>query len=163
MKQAKLRKLGGFGCFLTAVVLAECLAATAWAQEGIGVRAGVGVDPDEFYFGGHVIAGPVVDRVWFRPNIEVGLGSNHSTVALNGEFAYWLPVPRRDSNVYFGAGPAMNILTRGPSRARDTSVGPGFNFLVGLAQRRGWFAEIKVGALDSPIFKFGVGYTFPMR
>jgi hypothetical protein len=143
-----------------AVVVTMWLASAAWAQEGIGVRAGVSISPDEFYFGGHVVA-PVVDGLWFRPNVEVGLGNNHTSVGLNGEFTYLVPLRTRAGNLYFGAGPAMNIFTKGPSGSRNTSVGPGFNFLLGVGQRRGWFAEIKVGALDSPTFKLGVGYTFP--
>jgi hypothetical protein len=132
----------------------------AYAQRGVGVRAGVSINPEQFYIGGHVMTGPIVDRLWFRPNVEVGFSDNTTSVDLNGEFAYWARVPRRDANVYFGAGPAINIFSHGEFRSRQTSVGPGFNFLLGLASPKGWFAEIKVGALDSPTFKLGIGYTF---
>jgi hypothetical protein len=145
---------------ITILVLNLCWVSPAWAQKGVGVRAGVSIDPEQFYFGGHVMTGPVVDRLWFRPNVEIGVGDNSTGVALNGEFVYWQPLQRRDANVYFGGGPALNIFSVGPSRSRDTSAGPGFNFVIGLAERRGWFAEIKIGALDSPRFKIGVGYTF---
>ena len=37
-------------------------------------------------------------------------------------------------------------------------TGGGFNFLVGLEHREGFFAEVKVGAGGSPDVKFGVGY-----
>ena len=37
---------------------------------------------------------------------------------------------------------------------------PGFNVLVGVEQSRGLFFEFKIGAIDSPDFKFGVGYTW---
>jgi hypothetical protein len=36
----------------------------------------------------------------------------------------------------------------------------GVNFLVGVEHRRGLFFEFKVGALDSPDVKLGVGWTF---
>lgn len=36
----------------------------------------------------------------------------------------------------------------------------GVNFLVGVEQRRGLFFEFKVGAMDSPDFKLGVGWAF---
>ena len=34
------------------------------------------------------------------------------------------------------------------------------NFLFGAEARNGLFFELKVGVIDSPELKFGVGYTF---
>ncbi len=135
----------------------------AWAQGGVGVRAGVSVNPDQFYFGGHLELGPVVEKLWFRPNLEIGLGNARTVVALNGEFAYWFPLQRREWSVYVGGGPAVNIISFDQDRFanRDTDVEGGFNFLMGLSHERGFFTELKVGALDSPDLKFGIGYTFP--
>jgi hypothetical protein len=162
MNETIHRLLKWAGCFVAGMVVVNlCWVSSAWAQKGVGVRAGVSIDPEQFYFGGHITTGPVVDRLWFRPNVEVGVGDNSSSVGLNGEFAYFVPLQRRGTDVYFGAGPALNIFSSGPSRARHTSTGPGFNFVLGVAQRKGWFAEMKIGALDSPRFKFGIGYTFP--
>jgi hypothetical protein len=132
----------------------------AHAQEGVGVRAGVSADPAQFYFGGHAAFGPVVDKLWFRPNIEVGVGNNLTLIALNAEFTYWVPLRKDPWNVYLGGGPAANIFSFGGVRNRNTDVQPGFNFVMGIAQRTGLFSEIKIGAIDSPSFKFGIGYTF---
>src|SRR5262245_33431318 len=77
MRKIVTRWLSWFGP-LTIVIL--CTASGAWAQEGargLGLRAGVGIDPTQFYFGGHITAGPVVEKLWFRPNVEVGFGDNH--------------------------------------------------------------------------------------
>ena len=41
-----------------------------WAQDGAGVRTGLSVNPDQFYVGAHLGLGPVVDRLWLRPNLE---------------------------------------------------------------------------------------------
>jgi hypothetical protein len=101
-----------------------------------------------------------VDKLWFRPNLEVGVGNDLTLIALNAEFAYWIPLRRNPWNVYLGGGPAANIFTFGGIRNRDSDLRPGFNLLMGLAERRGLFAEIKIGAIDSPSFKFGIGYTF---
>ena len=43
---------------------------------------------------------------------------------------------------------------------RTFTFQPGFNLLIGIAQSKGLFSEIKIGAIDSPSFKFGIGYTF---
>jgi hypothetical protein len=106
--------------------------------------------------------GPLIERLWFRPNLEVGLGSNRTLVALNGEFAWWIPLARNDWSVYVGAGPALNLIRFDEDRFgnRGTEAEGGLNILLGLAHDDGLFTELKVGALRSPEVKFGVGYTF---
>jgi hypothetical protein len=145
---------------IVAAVALFALAGSARAQ-GVGVRAGASADPDQFYGGVHFETRELVDNLRFRPNIEVGVGDNVTLVALNFEFSYRLPpatLPRSMSmwHLYVGGGPALNIFRF----TNDTRSEGGFNGLVGLAHRNGLFAEAKVGALDSPKFKFAVGYTF---
>ena len=132
------------------------LVVPASAQSRAGVRAGVSADPDQFFFGGHVETRPLIEHLTFRPNLEVGIGDDVTLVALNVEFAYWLPMAKRAWSVYFGAGPAANIY----SRDDDTDAGGGFNILVGAQHRQGLFTELKIGTMDSPDLKFTVGYTF---
>jgi len=145
---------------LSLVVVAACslsFAPDAHAQS-VGVRAGVSVNPDQFYFGGHVETAPLVDRLTFRPNVEIGVGDNVTLVAFNFEFAYHF-ASTTTWNVYAGGGPALNLLrVRG-----DTDPGGGLNLLVGVQHSRGLFAEFKVGTVDSPDVKFGVGYAFRWR
>ena len=160
MKSAKRRLLRSFSLLVTAVLMGFFFAGSANAQEGVGIRAGVSARPEQFYFGGHAAFGPVVDKLWFRPNIEIGVGNSITLIALNAEFTYWVPLRKDPWNVYLGGGPAANIFTSGPVGGRNTEVRPGFNFLAGIAQRSGLFSEIKIGAIDSPSFKFGIGYTF---
>jgi len=160
MKSAKRRLLRSFSLLVTAVLMGFFFAGSANAQEGVGIRAGVSARPEQFYFGGHAAFGPVVDKLWFRPNIEIGVGNSITLIALNAEFTYWVPLRKDPWNVYLGGGPAANIFTSGPVGGRSTDVRPGFNFLAGIAQRSGLFSEIKIGAIDSPSFKFGIGYTF---
>ncbi len=142
-----------FGVF--ALVLSAGLA----HAQGVGVRAGVSGDPDQFYVGMHAETAQLIDRLRFRPNVEIGLGDDVTLVALNLEFAYRVPLQRTAWSVYIGAGPALNIYRS----TNNTSPEGGFNILVGFAHRAGLFTELKVGAIDSPSIKFGVGYTFPSR
>ena len=139
---------------LAAVVLV--LLADRVNAQGVGLRAGVSAHPDQFYGGVHYETNELVDRLRFRPNIEIGAGDNVTLVALNLEFAYRVPLPRTEWSMYVGGGPALNIYRS----KNDTNPEGGFNLLVGLAHRRGLFTELKVGALDSPDIKFAVGYTF---
>jgi hypothetical protein len=136
------------------LMLSLLVAAPAAAQTA-GVQAGVSLDPDQFYFGGHVQTAPLVDRLRFRPSAEIGLGNNVTLVGLNLEFAYVFPSQQAWS-LYAGAGPALNII----DTDRDTAAQGGFNILIGAAHRDGLFVEFKVGALDSPNVKFGIGYVF---
>ncbi len=134
------------------------IAAPALAQTHAGIRAGVSADPDQFFFGGHIETAPLVDRLSFRPNIEVGVGDNVTSVGLNFEFVYSVPLDRQPWRLYFGGGPAANLYS---SDSRDgTDVAGGFNILVGAQHSGGLFTEFKVGAIDSPNVKFTVGYAF---
>ena len=133
-------------------------------QPGIGVRAGVSGDPDQFYFGAHYDTGPIFDRLSFRPNLEVGLGDNQTLVAGNFEFVYWWPIHRHPWSIYAGGGPAVNIFRWDDDHPNhdngSTDVKPGFNILFGAAHKQGLFVELKLGLLDSPEVKFGVGYAW---
>ncbi len=42
----------------------------------------------------------------------------------------------------------------------NSELRAGFNMLLGFAHDDGFFTELKVGALDSPDLKFGVGYSW---
>lgn len=143
----------------TAVLGLACwlVPARASAQLVPGVRAGVSVDPDQFYVGAHVETTPLVERLVFRPNIEVGFGDDVTLAAFNFEVAWKFPQRGGPWGFYAGGGPAINwYLVSGPG----DDAKPGFNFLGGLENRRGFFFEFKVGADNSPNFKFGVGMTF---
>ena len=131
------------------------------AQGGTGVRMGVSIDPDQIYFGGHFEAGPVMESLWVRPNLEVGIGNDIVSIGLNFELAFWIPLESRAWKTYIGAGPALNIyIVDTGVGGRDSNVKPGFNILMALAHRDGLFTELKLGALDSPDLKFGIGFSW---
>ena len=72
-----------------------------------GGSGGASVNPDQSYFGGHIETPPVADRLRFRPNVEIGVGSGVTLAAFNLEFIY--PFPARHAwHVYAGGGPALN-------------------------------------------------------
>jgi hypothetical protein len=132
-------------------------AAPASAQSA-GVRVGASVDPDQFFFGGHLETPPLADRIHFRPNIEIGVGNDVTLTAINFELVYKFP-ERSDWQFYGGGGPALNLY----SSEGDTNAQSGFNILLGVEHRQGLFFEIKAGMADSPNFKVGVGYVFKKR
>ena len=127
----------------------------AAAQAGPGVRGGVSVDPDQFYFGGHFETDPLIEQLYFRPNVEVGVGNDVTTVAFNIEAIYKFPLQRRGTSFYVGGGPAVIIYDRDD---RSDTEG-GLNLLGGLEFGKVFF-EVKGGLFDSPNLKVGIGYTF---
>jgi len=132
-------------------------AVPAAAQE-VGVRAGVSADPDQFYFGGHFETPALVDKLHFRPNVEIGVGDHVTLVAFNIEFAYHIPTGP-NWYTYVGGGPALNFIRF----QGDTNSEGGFNLLVGVQHTSGLFAELKGGLADSPNLKVGVGYAIRLR
>ena len=146
------RWLAGLSFLLGVVVFSS----TPALAQGAGIRGGISVDPDQFYFGGHYETPPLVDHLYFRPNVEVGIGDDLTLIGANMEFVYKF-TRNRAMNLYAGAGPALNIFM--PDEG-DTSTDAGFNILVGAETPKGLFFEFKIGAIDSPDFKFGVGYTW---
>jgi hypothetical protein len=152
MRQFVTRWVTGLSFLLGLVLFSS---APAFAQH-VGIRGGISVDPDQLYFGGHLETSPLVDRLYFRPNVEVGISDELMLIAANMEFVYKFST-RRSWNLYAGGGPALNIFK---PDGRDSNTDAGFNILVGVEQARGLFFEFKVGAIDSPDFKLGVGWTF---
>ena len=153
MRLVMIRFVTGLS-FLLALSVVSAVPAAA---QDAGVRGGISIDPDQFYFGGHVETGALIDRLHFRPNVEIGFGDDIMLVGVNMEFVYKFPA-RRGWSVYAGGGPALNVYTFEDTDDSDTEAG--LNILVGAEQSSGLMFEFKVGVIDSPDFKFGVGWTF---
>ncbi len=153
MRHVVTRFVTGLSFLLALLVVSTAPAA---AQDA-GVRGGISVDPDQFYFGGHLETSALVDRLHFRPNVEVGFGEDIMLIGVNMEFVYKFP-SRNGWTLYAGGGPALNVYTF--DNVDDSATEAGLNVLVGVEQSSGLFFEFKVGAIDSPDFKFGVGWTF---
>lgn len=129
------------------------LAAPAAAQVSSGLRVGASSDPDQFYFGGHVETRPLAENLRFRPNVEIGVGNNVTTLAFNFELAYKFRT-RSPWRPYVLGGPALVVY----DTDRRTASQGGFNIGVGIEHRGGLFGEIKIGAIDSPEFKIAIGF-----
>jgi hypothetical protein len=139
-------------CAFTALLF---LAARPAAAQSFGPRVGVSVDPDQFVFGGHYETKPLVEHITFRPNIEIGVGNDLTVTCFNFELTYHFP-DSHSWNVYAGGGPALVLVNQG----HHTDSGGGFNLLVGIQAHEGLFGEVKAGMIDSPNFKFTIGYMF---
>jgi hypothetical protein len=124
---------------LQSAILAAALAAFAFpalAQDD-GLRAGASADPDQFYFGAHLETGPLVEDLRFRPNLEVGVGSDLTHVGANFEFVYPVRLDNSAWSFYPGLGPALNVYSFNGNR----EVEGGMNILLGLEHDDGLFVE----------------------
>ena len=153
MRHSLARLVSGLS-FLLAVMAFSAVPAAA---QDAGFRGGISVDPDQFYFGGHLETSALVDRLHFRPNVEVGFGDDIMLVAANMEFVYKFE-RSGEWGIYAGGGPALNIYSFDDTD--DSETEGGLNLLVGVETSRGLFFEFKLGGVESPDFKFGVGWTF---
>ena len=144
-----------FLSLLMMLLMAGFWAAPAAAQVAAGVRGGLSIDPDQVFVGGHLETAPLIDRLRFRPNVEVGFGNDLTLTAFNFEFVYGFPA-RGPWHVYAGGGPSVNFFRIGDRNHTDA----GFNLLVGAENRTGLFFEGKIGVASGANAKFAVGYTF---
>jgi hypothetical protein len=156
MSRCANRRNTGVSFFLA--VLALTTLTTSAAAQTPGVRGGISVDPEQFFLGGHFESAPLIERLHFKPNLEVGFGDDVTHVGVNFEFVYKLPLDTGAWTLYAGGGPALNIYSF--EGIDDSANEPGLNALFGAETERGLFFELKLGAVDSPRVKFAVGWNF---
>ena len=123
--------------------------------QGVGFQGGMTIDPEQVYVGTHLETKALVDRLHFRPNVEGGFGSDLKVATVNLEFIYKLPLEGTSWTLYQGSGPAI-VIQRFEGQS---DVKGGLSVVFGFAHANGFFTEFKVGALNTPNLKFGVGYT----
>jgi hypothetical protein len=148
---------------MLAAVAVLALAAPAAAQTHVthvGVRAGFSADPEQFHFGGHIETRPLLERLTFRPNAEIGVGDNVTVFTANLEFVYSVPLSGEPWRIYFGAGPALVVYSVDDGPGDNDGAGGGFNIVLGAQHSGGLFGELKVGFADSPELKVTVGFAF---
>jgi hypothetical protein len=140
---------------------------------GIGVDAGIGLDPQLIDFGAHGTFGPIFrDSIAFRPGIEFGVGEVTTMFAINLDVLYTVPGATRQArwSPYIGAGPSFGLSHRGFEATGDnanerfdfgdTSFDAGFNFIAGVRNRNGLFLEMKATAYGVTNVKLMAGYNF---
>jgi hypothetical protein len=140
----------------------------------VGVRAGMGVDPELILFGIHSQMGPIFSRnVFFRPNADFEWGEITDMVALNLEAVYRMRATTRNGSwaPYVGAGPSLNFIHQSfqtqAGEGRNISFGnfdyeTGFNILMGIQNRHGTFFEVKTSLYSepAPVLRLILGRNF---
>jgi hypothetical protein len=139
----------------------------------LGVRGGVGLDPELILLGVQGQIGPFFHPdLHLRPNLEFGYGEVTALFGLNLEAIYRLPVNSRQGrwSAYAGAGPGLNFVHQ--NFEKDTGADRidfgefhsdmGLNILGGVRFRSGTFVELKttVYSQPAPTLRLMFGYNF---
>jgi hypothetical protein len=148
------------GRLAAALVSALVVLAAARAEaQALGVRTGATVNPDQFFVGANYETRPWWhDRIWFQPGVDAGFGNGVTLIAGNFDVVHRRAFGGRRTPWmwYGGGGPAINYYRFDGFSETDA----GMNLVGGLMHRSGWSGEFRVGFMDSPDFRFGVGYSF---
>jgi len=134
------------------------------AGQCYGIRAGYGMDPDQFVIGAQTDLGTIYGKVHFVPSIDAGFGDHVTTFTFNGDINVFVPLPKSLSSLYGIAGPAISIWTPEEGEG-DTEIG----LTLGLGARMalgesGWYnIEARFGIGDIPEVRILLGVLFGGR
>lgn len=145
---------------LLAIAGGVLLMTAAAEAQGLAVRGGANVNPDQVYVGGSYEFGPVADKVWLQPSGDIGFGNGARLLAANADLMYRLWQPRKGGWRFdVGGGPAVNHYRFGSYSQTEA----GLNAVGALVHASGWSTDMRVGFLDSPDFRVGVSYRLHQR
>ncbi len=131
-------------CRLAVVFLIlPCLVAPAFAEDlgyrGWGPRVGFADDPDQVIAGAHFDFGEFTDHVRFVPNVELGVGDDHTILALTAPAHYvWENLSNTMTEPYAGGGVTVGFIDRdhdGRGRDDDSDVELALKAIGGAAWR----------------------------
>lgn len=137
---------------LAMMALVLLTAAAAPALAGVGLRAGLSLDPDDFLVGVHFKTDALSENLKFVPSVEAGFG-DATMIAGNADLHY---VFETDSKLAPYAGGGLTINWFDNDGNSDTDVGG--SFLGGIQLTPKMFFEAKLGLGDVPEWKFVVGW-----
>ncbi len=140
------------------LILAVSMLASVASAAQYGIRGGLTLDPDQFHVGGHMDLGPVISDMRIVPNIEIGFGNDMTVVAFNGDLIYDFG----DSPWSLGGEVGINMVDHSKSDSSNTDFGLSVlgDYRLGLSSGKTLLLEAKLGLIDSPDFKFTVGWNF---
>ncbi len=132
----------------------------AGATDGFGPRVGLTGDPDQVHLGLHVPTLRMTPNLGFMASFEAGVGDDTTLFSANMDFKYAFNTQAGNWRPYLGAGPALHLLNR-DGYDDDMEVGIGIFGGMQTPTRGGaFFGEMRLGLVDSPDFKFTVGWMF---
>jgi hypothetical protein len=131
------------------------------AGSGFGGRVGVGFDPDQFVVGVQADVGPALRVARFVPSVDLGMGGDFTTFAINGDVIVRIFLPKSSAALYGGAGPTLVYWD--PDEG-DGDLEIGLSLVAGLrlplATRHVYNIETRFGVSDVPDVRILLGVLF---
>jgi len=140
-----MRRFGLLGILFASLVV---FASPAFA--GVGLHAGMTLDPDDFLIGVHFKSKPMAENLSLVPSVEAGFG-DVTMVAGNLDLHY--EVGTSKTRPYLGGGITLNWFDFEGESETDF----GGSILGGLSLSEKYFFETKFGLGDVPDWKIYVG------
>ena len=132
----------------------------ALSIKGIGPRIGLGVDPDQFIFGGQAIMGPMFKIARLAPSIDVGFGDDVTVATFNADLQITLLKPPQSTVAFYGlVGPTLSYfdIKEGDSDTEvGVSIGGGIKMPMGTSNLYNLEARIGLGDIPDVKIMFGV-------
>ena len=121
---------------------------------GFGLRAGMGLNPDQFVVGAQFSMGKPIGIFRFVPSVDVGFGNNQTVFNFNADFLVRLIIRDAPLELYGGAGPTLVFWdSRGGSSAWDVAVSLVLGTQVKLSRSFASNLEARIGIGDTPDFR----------
>ena len=131
---------------------------------GWGARVGVADDPDQAVFGAHWVLEDLVPNLRFMPNIELGLGDDHTIVAVTAPVHYMFRDLDAPFTPYAGGGVTLAFIDEDRGRKNDDDFEIALRITGGLewrlGQRRDFFVELNLIGGDVHDLQVIAGWTF---
>jgi len=119
---------------------------------GVGLQAGLSVDPDDFLIGVHFRSRDLAENLYVVPSVEAGFGD--VTMIAGNLDAHYQFKTSSDLRPYVGGGITVNWFDF--DGGSDTEVGG--SILGGIDLTPKIYFETKIGLGDVPDWKFLVGF-----
>lgn len=130
---------------------------------GLVLRAGAGINPDQFVIGVQTVVGHIFRSPFprFAPSADIGFGDDVTVITFNPDFRLIVSPPRSNAFIYVQAGPTISIVD--PKHGEnDTNIGltlsGGLNFPMGTTNF--YSLEGRVGIGDVPDVRILLGFQF---
>lgn len=137
---------------LAVAAVALVLSTTTSAFAGVGLQAGLSLDPDNFLVGAHWKSKPLGESLFWVPSVELGFG-DVTMIAGNVDLHYQFKTESKLAP-YAGGGATLNWFDYEGESETDF----GGSLLGGIQLNSGMYLEAKYGLGDVPDWKFLVGW-----
>lgn len=149
------------GLCLVVIVLLHAPAVNG-AGRGVGLRTGLGLNPDQGVVGLQAVMGKTLKFARFAPSFDFGFGDDVQTFAFNGDIRLLLLTPPKSSTAFYGvAGPTV-VYWNPDIGNGDTEIGLtlGAGIRIPFGRTNFYNLETRFGISDVPDVRILFGVIF---